>query len=90
VKKNIHWARHTLVLETLLPKGGEAEHTVCVAIQDIQEGLRLSRIYLVTVNPDLEITGNTRLANGLHELRNHGHVIINHHDMRLLLANGLR
>ena len=89
MEEDINGARDGLVLECLLPVGAEGEDPVRIPIENVKEALALRCIHLVAVDPDLEVPWNARLANGLHELCYHRHVIVDHDNIRLLLANDI-
>ena len=63
MEEHVNRAGDSLFLEDLLPVGSEGENTVGVAVQDVEKELRLHRVDLIAVDPDLEVPLNPGLAN---------------------------
>jgi len=89
VEDNIKRTRDTLILEALLPVIREGKDEVSIAVQDIEIALKLRRVDLVAIDPHLEVTRDATLANLLEELCNDRHIVVDHNDVRLLLADDL-
>lgn len=88
--KDIYGTCDTLILETLFPVGREGKNTVCITVENIQIALKLCVLDLVYVDPDLEIALHTALADLLKETSHNTHIVVDHNDVRLLLANDIR
>ena len=90
MQNDINGASDTLILETLLPVRRKGEHTIRIAVQDIEVGLELGGIDLVAVHPDLEGARDARLANLLRKPGDNRHVVIDENHIGRLLANHIR
>ena len=87
MEKNVNGARDALLLEDLLPVRSEGENTVGVAIEDVQKELGLHRVDLVAIDPYLERTGNSGLANLLQKARDDTEIVVDHDDVGALASD---
>lgn len=84
MEENINRACNTLILQALLPEGGEGENAVNIAVEHIEVRLGLGGVYLVAIDPQLEVPGDPRFPDRLDELGHDGHVVVDHHHLWLL------
>ena len=89
MEKNVDGARDALLFEDLLPIGSEGEHAVGVTVKNVQKELGLHRVDLVAIDPDLECTRNSGLANLLQKARDDTEIVVDHDDVGALPTNDI-
>ena len=87
MEEHVDGASDALVLQGLLPIGGEGEDAVGIAIENVQELLGLHGVDLVTVDPDLESPRDPRFPDFLQEFRDDAEVVVDHDYVGALSAD---